>query len=45
MAAVVDALAAVLLLALAVAGGAWRGWRTDGRAPLARRVAPALRPA
>ncbi len=44
---VVDALAALLLLALAVAGGAWRGWRTDGNAPLPARVAPAsaLRPA
>ena len=46
-AAVVDALAALLLLALVTAGGAWRGWRADGRPPLAARVAasPSLRPA
>ena len=47
VAAVVDALAALLLLALVTAGGAWRGWRADPRPPLAARVAASasLRPA
>jgi cobaltochelatase CobN len=45
---VVAALSALLLLALAAAGGAWRGWRADSDAPElgpSPRRTPALRPA